>query len=84
MKINNINVLVTKVDLKKNQKGEAYLIIDLLDLTSGDGFNIMSKDLDLMKAVNHMNKYEVDLVLTSSKFGLRLELDKIHDNLGKI
>ena len=84
MKINNIDVLVTKVELKKNQKGEAYILIDLLDLASGDSFNIMSKDLELMKALSHMNKYKVDLILSSSKFGLRIELDRIHDDLGKI
>jgi len=84
MKIKQVEVLVTKVDLKKNQKGEAYILIDLLDMESGDSFNIMSKDLDLMKAISQMNKYKVDLILSSSRFGLRLELDRVNSNLGKI
>ncbi|MBU5453878.1 hypothetical protein [Caproiciproducens sp. MSJ-32] len=84
MKLNKVNVLVTKVDLKQNQKGEAYVLIDLLDMESGDSFNIISKDLELMKVLNQMNKYEIDLNLSSSRFGLRLEIDRVNSNLGEI
>ncbi len=84
MKINKIDVLCTKVDLKKNSKGEAYLSIDLLDLSSGDNFNIISKDIELMQKLQQMKKYKVNLNLSSSKYGLRLELLNIVEELGCI
>ena len=84
MKINKIDVLCTKVDLKKNSKGEAYLSIDLLDLSSGDNFNIISKDIELMQKLQQMKKYKVNLNLSSSKYGLRLELLNMVEELGCI
>lgn len=84
MIIKNVSVLVTKVDLKKSSKGEAYLIIDMLDITSGDSFNLMSKNIDFMQKLQMMTKYKVDLNLTGGKYGLRLEIDKVNDEIGKI
>lgn len=84
MKINKIDMLCSKVEIKKNSKGEAYLLIDLLDIASGDAFNIMSKDIELMSKLKPMTKYEVDLSLTSSKFGLKLDLKNIIEELGGI
>lgn len=84
MKINNINALVTKVDLKKNTKGEAYLAIDFLDLESGDNFNVISKDIELMSKIQMMNKYTIDFNLISNKYGLKLELLEVSKSLGGI
>lgn len=84
MKLKKVDVLVTKVELKKNSKGEAYLLIDLLDMASGDSFNIMSKDIEFMSKLKQMTKYKVDLLLSSSKFGLRLEIDNVIEELGGI
>lgn len=84
MKIKNVSVLVTKVELKKSSKGEAYLIIDMLDITSGDSFNLMSKNIDFMQKMQMMTKYKVDLNLTGGKYGLRLEIDKVIEEIGKI
>lgn len=84
MKINKVNILCTKVDLKKNGKGEAYLAIDFLDIDSGDSFNLISKDIELMSKLKQMNKYTAGFSLTSSKYGLRLELLDIGSSLGTI
>lgn len=84
MKINKIDMLCSKVEIKKNSKGEAYLLIDLLDIVSGDAFNIISKDIELMSKLKPMTKYKVDLSLTSSKFGLKLDLNNIIEELGGI
>lgn len=84
MKINKIEVLISKIELKKNSKGEAYLIISLMDLASGDNFELMSKDIELMSSIKPMMKYKVDLDLVSSKYGLKLEFKRIIDELGAI
>ena len=84
MKLNNVNVLCSKIELKQNKEGQAYLLIDLLDISSGDSFNLMSKNIELMKKLKAMNKYNVTLNLTSSRYGLKLDLEDVGDDLGGI
>lgn len=84
MKISNIVSLVTKIEAKQNKDGANYLLIDLLDLGSGDNFNIMSKDIELMSKLKAMTKYKLDLELKSSKYGLKLDLAGIKEELGGI
>ncbi|WP_195989384.1 hypothetical protein [Clostridium sp. D53t1_180928_C8] len=84
MKLNNVNVLCSKIELKQNKEGKAYLLIDLLDISSGDSFNLMSKNIELMKKLKAMNKYNVTLNLTSSRYGLKLDLEDVGDDLGGI
>ena len=84
MKINKSEVIITKLELKKNSKGEAYLTIDFLDMETGDGFNVISKNIELMSKVKQMCKYVINLNLTSSKYGLRLEIVSIEEELGAI
>lgn len=84
MKLNKIDILVTKIELKENKEGKAYLLIDMLDMLSGDSFNILSKDIELMSKLKMMNKYKINLELTSNKYGLKLEIKDILDELGAI
>ena len=84
MKINKIEVIISKVELKKNSKGEAYLTIDFLDKETGDGFNVISKDIELMSKIKAMCKYKVSLNLISSRYGLKLDIISIDEELGAI
>lgn len=84
MKINKAEVIITKLELRKNSKGEAYLTIDFLDMETGDGFNVISKNIELMSKVKQMCKYVINLNLTSSKYGLRLDIVSIEEELGEI
>ena len=84
MKINKVEVIISKVELKKNTKGEAYLTIDFLDKETGDGFNIISKNIELMSKIKAMCKYSVNLNLTSSRYGLKLDIVSIEEELGAI
>lgn len=84
MKLNSIEMLVSKVEVKKNKKEEAYLLIDMLDLATGDSFQLIDKDIELMQKIKPMTKYQLDLNLTSSKYGLRLELDHVGKSLGTV
>lgn len=84
MKLNNIGVLCTKIEAKQNKEGQAYLLIDLLDISSGDSFNIMSKNIELMSKLKAMNKYNVTLNLSSNRYGLKLDLEEVGEELGSI
>ncbi len=84
MKIKNLEVLCTKIEAKSNKEGQAYLLIDLLDISSGDNFNLMSKNIELMQKLKSMTKYIVTLNLTSSRYGLRLDLEQVGEDLGSI
>lgn len=84
MKIKNLEVLCTKIEAKSNKEGQAYLLIDLLDIGSGDNFNIMSKNIEFMSKLKAMTKYKVTLNLTSSRYGLKLDLETVNDELGSI
>lgn len=85
MRINNIDVLVTKVEIKeKKDSKEKYLMISVLDMNSGDLFEVMEKDLEYLSKLKQMQKYTIDLNLSSSKYGLKLELLDVKEQLGSI
>ena len=85
MIIKKLDMLCTKVDVKeKKDSKEQYLMISLLDLNSGDVFDVLEKDLEMLKNLTPMTKYKVDLKLSSSKYGLSLTIENIGDNLGGI
>lgn len=44
----------------------------------------MSKDITFMSKLKQMTKYKVNMNLTSSKYGLKLDLSSIGDELGSI
>lgn len=85
MKINNIDVLITKVDVKERKDSkEQYLMISFLDMATGDVFEVLERDLDYLSKVNQMERYKIDLNLSSSKYGLRLELLEVKEGKGSI
>lgn len=85
MKINNIDVLITKIDIKeKKDSKEKYLMISFLDMATGDVFEVLEKDLDYLSKIKQMQKYKIDLELSSSKYGLKLEIAEVKENKGSI
>ena len=84
MKLKDIEMLCTKVELKTNKEGAAYLIITLLSLKDGSSFEIMDKNIEYMQKLQPMNKYVVNLELQSSKYGLRMGLESVGKELGGI
>lgn len=84
MKINGIDMLCTKVEVKENKEGNKYLMISLLDLASGDNFDIISKNIELLSELKPMTKVKVNLNLSSSKYGLKLDIEDVLEELGSI
>ena len=84
MKINKIDMLCTKIEVRENKEGNKYLMISLLDLLSGDTFDILSKEIELLSKLKPMTKVKVNLNLSSSKYGLKLEIADFLEELGSI
>lgn len=79
----NAEALITKVEPKKSKEGADYLSISFLDLNSGDNFQVISKEIEYIK-LNVMTKYNIKLNLSSSKFGLKLDIEEVGEELGSI
>lgn len=84
MKINKVDVLVTKIEVKENKDNQKYLMINLLDLGSGDNFDIISREIELLSQLKPMTKAKVNLNLSSNKYGLKLDLLEVLEVLGGI
>lgn len=85
MRLNNIDVLITKIDVKeKKDNKEKYLMVSFLDMATGDVFEILEKDLEYLSKIKQMQKYKIDLNLSSSKYGLKLELVEVKESKGAI
>lgn len=77
MLIKNVNMLITKVEVKENKDKVQYLFINLVDKATGDMFEIIEKDMTLLGSLKPFTDIKVNLSLTSSKYGLMLKLDNI-------
>ena len=85
MKINDVNILVNKLEIKeKKDSKEKYLMINFIDMQTGDLFEVVEKDLDYLSKIKQMQIYKVDLNLLSNKYGLKLEIDEIKEDKGAI
>lgn len=84
MKLTNIDVLVTKIEVKENKDGKGYLIINLLDLVTGDNFQVINRDLELLGKLKTMTKYKIDFDLTNTKYGLKLDIARLGQEDGHI
>lgn len=84
MKISKKDILVTSCDLGKNKQDQAYVNLQFIDMEDGMSYQIISKDIDLMNKVKKMTKYKVDLELTSSKYGLKLNILSVLEELGTV
>ncbi len=81
MLLKNIDMMVTKVELKEGKEKNQYLMINLVDIESGDMFEIIHRDIEAIKELTPFTKVRVNLNLTSGKYGLSL---KLHDIVGTI
>lgn len=85
MKINNIDILITKIDIKeKKDSKEKYLVINFLDVETGDMFSVIHREIEILGKIQPMSKYLVNLNLSSSKYGLRLELEDVKECKGEL
>lgn len=83
MKIQGVNCLVTKVEMKQG-KNSSYLAIDFIDMSTGQSFTVIDKEIDRIQQLRNMNKYVFNLSVSSNKYGIQLAIDNIVKELGGI
>ena len=76
MKFKN-DVFILSVQAKENKNKEPYVILNIADL-EGNTFQIVSKDLDLLK-LQQFTKYTAYLELTNSKYGYHINIVDIEE-----
>ena len=70
------DVLITKVEVKtKKDSTEKYIMVSFLDMLSGDVFDVMEKDIEVLSKVTPMKKREnFEVNFSNSKYGIRCEV----------
>lgn len=85
MKVNNVDVLVSSLEVKKNSNTkEDYISLGILTLDDGTNFTISEKDMNKLPLLKAMNKYRMNLIVSSSQYGIRVSIGDIIKDLGGI
>ena len=84
MIIKDIEILVTKVERKKNSKNVEYLSVGIVTLDDGSTFNVMEKDEERFGQYCPMCKYKADLVVSSSQYGINISIQDLGEPEGSI
>ena len=84
MIIKNLDILVTKVERKKNSKNVEYLSVGIVTLDDGSTFNVMEKDEERFGQYCPMCKYKADLVVSSSQYGINISIKELSEPEGSI
>lgn len=84
MLIQDQEILCTRIKQGTNKKNLNYCVIDILVLSTSDMFTIITYDLEVGYKLQVMSKYNVDLELTSNRYGLKLRIATIKEELGSI
>lgn len=84
MKFAKKDILVLSVNLTTSQKSQkTYCIINFVDGDDGSQYSVSTQDLQISQKVHGMEKWKVDLNLTSTaKFGARLEVTNWIEKIG--
>ena len=85
MLVKDIEILVTKIERKKNSKtGADYLAIGLLTLDDGSNFTVLERDEDKFGQYAAMVKYIADLRVSSSQYGVSVAVEELKEPQGSI
>lgn len=85
MRVNNVDVLVSSLEVKKNNNTkEDYISIGILSLDDGTNFTVSEKDMNMLQILQPMNKYKMNLNITSSQYGIRIGIENVLKDLGNI
>jgi len=78
MYVKNVEVLVSSVDVRKNSKTNLdYLMLGILTLDDGTNFTVLEKDMNKQGLLKPMNKYRVNLKVSSSQYGINVAIEDI-------
>ena len=85
MLVKNVDILVSSVEEKVNNNTHLpYLAIKILSLPDGDSFNVLERDAEKFGMYKAMEKYKVDLKITSNQYGISVGIENVLKDLGNI
>ena len=84
MKIQNVEVLITSVEIKKGKKDNTYLVINFLTMEDGQLFTVIDKDIERVQKLSNMTKYLLNLSINSNRYGVQIIIDEIVRHTGDI
>ena len=85
MLVKNIDILVSSVEEKVNNNTKLpYLAIGIMTLDDGTNFNVLERDSDKFGLYKAMEKYKVNLKISSSQYGINVSIEEVLKDLGNI
>ena len=85
MLVKNVDILVSSVEEKVNNNTHLpYLAIKILSLPDGDSFNVLERDAEKFGLYQPMQKYRVNLKVSSSQYGINVSIEDVLKDLGNI
>lgn len=85
MYVKNVEILVSSVEVRKNSKTNLdYLMLGILTLDDGTNFSIIEKDMNKQGLLKPMNKYKVNLKISSSQYGINVAIEDVLKDEGNI
>lgn len=70
------DVIITKIEVKtKKDSTDQYIMVSFLDMSSGDVFDILEKDIEVLSRVHSMTRREnFEVNFSNSKYGIRCKV----------
>ena len=85
MLVKNIDILVSSVEEKVNNNTKLpYLAIGVMTLDDGTNFNALERNTEKFGLYTPMEKYKVDLKITSNQYGISVAIESVLKDLGNI
>ena len=85
MLVKNVDILVSSVEEKVNNNTNLpYLAIKILTLPDGDNFSVLERDTEKFGMFKAMEKYKVNLKITSNQYGISVAIENVLKDLGNI
>ena len=85
MLVKNMDILVSSIEEKVNNNTKLpYLSIGIMTLDDGTNFNVLERDSEKFGLYKAMEKYKVNLKISSSQYGINVSIEEVLKDLGNI
>ena len=85
MLVKNMDILVSSIEEKVNNNTKLpYLAIGIMTLDDGTNFNVLERNTEKFGLYQPMEKYRVDLKITSNQYGISVAIENVLRDLGNI
>ena len=85
MLVKNMDILVSSIEEKVNNNTKLpYLAIGVMTLDDGTNFNVLERNTEKFGLYKPMEKYKVDLKITSNQYGISVAIESVLKDLGNI